>query len=105
MIGHGNLTVSRAFEDLGDLDRAIAAVRRYQIGNGDDRDRFGTTLLRERGRLAALLGRTDEAIEAYTTYLLVRADPEPAVQPEVDRVRAELNRLKSEVARSRPEIR
>jgi hypothetical protein len=103
--GHGNLTVALAFEALGDLERALAAARRYEVGNGAARDRFGPTFLRTQGRLAALLGRTDEAIEAYTTYLLVRADPEPAVQPEVEHVRAELNRLKTAAATGRPPIR
>jgi hypothetical protein len=46
--------------------------------------------LREEGRLAALLGDREGAIKAYSHYLALRYNPEPAVKPEVDRVRAQL---------------
>jgi hypothetical protein len=48
---------------------------------------------REEGRLAALAGDTTNAIRAYEYYLNVRDDPDPALQPVVDSVRAELAAL------------
>ena len=46
--------------------------------------------------LAALVGDRAGAIEAYSHYLALRHNPEPAVKPEVDSVRAELARLVGE---------
>ena len=63
---------------------------------------FMSTFLRQEGRLSALTGDTVGAIRAYRHYLALRRDPEPALRPEVERVRAELTALVSEpVARSR----
>ena len=53
-------------------------------------------LLREEGRLAALAGDREGAIEAYSHYLALRHSPEPSVKPEVDQVRAELAALVGE---------
>lgn len=57
------------------------------------RPSFQTTFLREEGRLAALTGDTAGAIHAYRNYLVFRYDPEPAVRPEVDRVKRDLATL------------
>jgi adenylate cyclase len=43
----------------------------------------------------ALLGDRAGAIRAYRHYLAPRYDPEPALRPEVERVRAELVSLES----------
>lgn len=59
---------------------------------------FMSTFLHEEGRLSALTGDTVGAIRAYQHYLALRRDPEPALRPEVDRVRAELAALLSERA-------
>ena len=53
-------------------------------------------ILREEGRLAALVGDREGAIKAYSHYLALRYNPEPSVKPEVDRVRAELALLVGE---------
>ena len=91
-----NLVVARLREAEGNLPAALAAVRRrggpYYIGPV----LYLTTYLREEGRLAALTGDTAGAIRAYSKYLQFRSDPEPALKPEVDRVRAELARLVGE---------
>lgn len=50
----------------------------------------------ERARLGAQIGRRENAIRAYQTYLLLRHNPEPSMQPEIDRVRAELARMTGE---------
>jgi hypothetical protein len=91
-----NLVVARLREAQGDLAGALAAVRRrggpYYMGP----PLFVPSYLREEGRLAALTGDTTGAIRAYSQYLKFRSDPEPALKPEVDRVRAELARLVGE---------
>ena len=52
--------------------------------------------IREEGRVAALTGDRAGAVRAYEHYLALRSDPEPALRPEVERVRAELARLVGE---------
>ena len=59
---------------------------------------YMSTFLREEGRLSALTGDTVGAIRAYQHYLALRPNPEPALRPEVERVRAELTALLSEPA-------
>jgi eukaryotic-like serine/threonine-protein kinase len=87
------MVVARWREAQGDLRGALRATR--QCGQ------YGVVLnraycLREEGRLAALLGDREGAIKAYSHYLALRYNPEPAVKPEVDRVRAELAQLVGE---------
>jgi hypothetical protein len=53
-----------------------------------------STQLREEGRLAARLGDRAGAIRAYEHYLALRSNPEPALLPARDSIRAEVNRLK-----------
>ena len=53
-------------------------------------------MLREEGRLAAIVGEQDAAITAYRQYLALRSDPEPELVSEVAQVREELNRLPAE---------
>jgi hypothetical protein len=57
---------------------------------------FFATMLRQEGRLADLAGDRHGAIEAYRRYLALRTNPEPALKPQVERVRTELARLVSE---------
>ena len=52
--------------------------------------------LREEGRLAALTGDRAGSIRAYRHYLALRSEAEPALQPEVRQVRAELEALERE---------
>jgi hypothetical protein len=86
-----NLEVARLRERQGDLPAALAAVRRrpYAYHLTD----YLATHLREEGRLAALTRDRAGAILAYRQYLAVRSDPEPALRPAVDSVRAELAKL------------
>jgi len=85
-----NLMVGGLWEEVGELERALAAV--YRVGNAQ----VFSTYLRQEGRLAALTGDRERAIRAYTRYLNLRSDPEPEVLPEVEAVRAELARLVGE---------
>ena len=55
-----------------------------------------TPRLREMGRLAALAGDREAAVRAYRHYLAIRTDPDPALIPQRDSVRAELAALTGE---------
>jgi len=87
-----NLMVADLFEELGQPERALAAIRRVAEG-----PQWLSTKLYEEGRLAALTGDREGAIEAYTHYLELRSDPEPELLPEVQAVRDELARLLGEL--------
>ena len=86
-----NLEVARLRERQGNLQAALSAVRRrsYSYHLTD----YLATQLREEGRLAALSGDSSGAISAYRHYLALRSDPEPALRPAVEAVRAELANL------------
>jgi eukaryotic-like serine/threonine-protein kinase len=90
-----NLVIARLAEAQGDLVLALRAVRR---GGGGFMGfpRYLSTFLHEEGRLAELTGDTGGAIRAYQHYLALRPNPEPAVKPEVEQVRAELAQLVGE---------
>jgi len=86
-----NLEVARLRERQGDLRAALAAVRRrpYAYHLTD----YLAAHLREEGRLAAMTGDRAGAVRAYRHYLALRSDPEPALRPAVEAVRAELATL------------
>ncbi|MBW3552432.1 MAG: hypothetical protein KY466_02915 [Gemmatimonadetes bacterium] len=84
----GNLVAARLHEERGGLPRALTAVRRASSSVV-----FLSTHRREEGRLAAAVGDDAAAIRAYRHYLDLRSQPEPRLRPEVERVRAELERL------------
>ncbi len=87
------MEVARWRERQGDIGGALRATRR-RAGYGY----FWNVsyILREEGRLAALVGDRAGAIKAYSHYLALRYNPEPTVKPEVDRVRSELAQLVGE---------
>jgi len=87
----GNLILARLKERRGDVRGALAAVRRRETFL--TRPLYLSTFLREEGRLAALAGENDAAIEAYRHYLTLRAAPEPPLRSEVEYVRDELGKL------------
>jgi serine/threonine-protein kinase len=87
----GNLTLARLKEKHGDVRGALAAVRRRDYFLS--RPTYLSTFLREEGRLAALAGDRESAIEAYRHYLTLRANPAPEFKRDVENVRAELERL------------
>jgi hypothetical protein len=87
----GNLILARIKERRGDVRGALAAVRRRETFL--TRPLYLSTFLREEGRLAALAGENDAAIEAYRHYLALRAAPEPPLRSEVEYVRDELGKL------------
>jgi len=89
-----NLILARLFAAHGDNQRALTAVRRRSYLSGA----FLSTALREEGRLAALTGDRAGAIRAYSQYLAMRPDPDPALRGQVAEVKAELAKLVGERA-------
>jgi serine/threonine-protein kinase len=88
----GNLTLAELYSELGDYSKGLGVVeRRAPVADaGAQRVQVAlSTLYREEGRLASLTGDKAKARAAYGHYLALRAHPEPALQPEVDRIRAE----------------
>jgi hypothetical protein len=92
----GNLVAAELWHQRGDEAKALACARRRFMGLLP-RPTYVASL-REEGRYAALAGERDEAIRAYRQYLALRSDPEPAVRPKIDEVRAELAALERESA-------
>ena len=91
---YGNLIGARLHEDRGEIPAALAAVRRRLVGIASFP--HYAAYLREEGRLAALTGDRKGAIRAYRHYLALRSEAEPALQPEVRRVREELEAVERE---------
>jgi serine/threonine-protein kinase len=87
-----NLVAARLLEKLGDVRGALAAARRRSDAWAQNNP-YLATQLREQGRLAALVGEREEAIRAYRHFLALRADPDPALRPQVEAVRRELTQL------------
>ncbi|MGD2122278.1 MAG: hypothetical protein PVJ76_11065 [Gemmatimonadota bacterium] len=88
----GPLIVAKWRERNGDLEGALAAVRRWH-NHWFTGVRYLSTYLRERGRLASLAGEREEAIRAFRHYLVLRGSPEPEWMEERDWVRARLMEL------------
>ena len=94
VIQYPNLVSARLHELQGDRLGALSALRRRSYDAGPPM--YLSTYLMEEGRLAALTGDRAGAVRAYRHYLALRPNPEPAAQPDVDRVRAELASLSGE---------
>lgn len=88
------LVLAELYDRLGDLEAALDAVRRRTIAIPNVH--FIAGQLRQEGRLAARLGRVEEAARAYGHYLDLRVDPEPTAAPLAAEVRAELAALGQE---------
>ena len=91
---YGNLIAARLHEERGELPAALAALRRRYTGVATFP--HYVTYLRHEGRLAALTGDRAGAIRAYRHYLALRGEAEPALQPQVRQVRADLEALERE---------
>ena len=89
-VEYGNLVAARMHEERGELPAALAAVRRREWQGGGHPHPEYVTFYREEGRLAALTGDTAGAVRAYRRYLALRSDPDPALRPQADSVRAAL---------------
>jgi hypothetical protein len=90
-----SLLAARLVEKYQSPKAALATVRRRAVWWNNEVP-YLAAQLRETGRLATLAGEREEATAAYRHYLALRYDPEPAVKPEVERVREELGKLEVE---------
>jgi hypothetical protein len=95
--GLGNLVAARGWEAVGDVPRAIAAIRRTESLNAPST--YYTAQLLDEGRIATLAGDRDLASRSYRRYLVLRRDADPALQPQVGAIRKELQRLEAQASR------
>jgi hypothetical protein len=85
-----SIVLARTYEDQGRVDKALIAIRRRFLPLGVPAPCWLAESLRLEGRLAQKAGDRAGAIRAYRNYLLLRSDPEPALVPQRDSVKAEL---------------
>jgi hypothetical protein len=88
----------RLWESLGDASAALRAIRRRPYHWGIALVVGAAEVAREEGRIAALAGDREGAIQAYRRYLAIRVEPDSSLKPEVEQVRRELARLERESA-------
>ena len=84
-----NWTIARLREAEGNLPAALAAIRRREMSYYPEYLWVLPALLRQEGRLAAIVGDTAGARRAYDHYLTLRTDPDPIFKPQRDSVVAE----------------
>jgi tetratricopeptide (TPR) repeat protein len=86
-----NLALARLLAAHGEQELALQAIRRrpYVAAYAAMCSSL-PEYLREEGRLAAALGDTAGAIEAYEHYLALREDPDPPWRAQWDSVKSEL---------------
>lgn len=87
-----NLLLASAFEQRGANKAAMRALQRRSFLYGSVGDYLTTNRLM-RARIAIKLGDKAAAIAAYQHYLVLMADAEPALRPEVEAARRELAQL------------
>lgn len=91
--GVATLIAARLHAARSDVRHALSYAQRRIIWS----NQLLAPQLREEARYAALLGDTATAARAYGQYLALRSNPEPALRPEVEVVRAELRQLRASV--------
>ena len=82
-----NIVLARLYDALGDVPRALAAVRR---GSPQAINLLQTWLLHEEGRLAAKAGDAGSAVKAFKRYLTMLHNPDPEVAALAEAVRREI---------------
>jgi tetratricopeptide (TPR) repeat protein len=87
------LMLARVFDALGEPATALRVLRRRDLNNPAF---FLATILAEEGELAARVGDREGAVRAYTHYLTLQTDPDPELEPRVQRARSELAALLGE---------
>ena len=85
---------ARAWEKVGDRQRALSMIGRFAVWNSEAMPYLGLQL-REQGRIAAAAGDRKRARRAYHHYLGMRVDAEASVRPQVDSVRRELAKIEA----------
>jgi serine/threonine-protein kinase len=91
VLATGSLIVTRLWEEKGDRARAYSTVKRMYIGPTSAP--YYSTYRLERGRIAAALGQTGDALEQYRVWLAYRSAAEAPLRPQVAAVRKEFERL------------
>lgn len=86
------IEAATALQLLNEHAKSLAVVRQRQRGDLPSLY-YLAGCLRLEGREAAALGDVTGAVRAYRHYLALRFDPDPAIRPGVETVRAELARL------------
>ena len=86
------LAAARLHQQAGE---DVSALRVLRAGRWLFPPQYLSTYLREEGDLAARTGDPNAAIRAYRHYLVLRANPEPELRAEVDRVKVALARLEA----------
>jgi DNA-binding SARP family transcriptional activator len=92
ILPQGNLVLARLWASRGNLDSALAVVRRRPYHWREVQ--YLTSFLREEGRMAVAVGELDVAVRAYEHYLALRGDPDHSVVAEVEEVQRELTQLR-----------
>jgi hypothetical protein len=97
-VTYGHIAVARLYDRLGEPRQALEAIRNrtYMVGW----PRYLATARREEGRLAALVGDVDGAVDSYERYLAFRTSAESAVQAADRAVRTQLVALQQQSAKS-----
>jgi serine/threonine-protein kinase len=88
----GNLAAAKLHQQLGDTAGALGALRRMEYHHRTGIP-FLAARLREQSRLAAQLGRKEEAAAAARHYLALRSNPAPERAAVEDSIRTELRKL------------
>jgi eukaryotic-like serine/threonine-protein kinase len=88
------LLLGRSWSELGEHDRATAALDRT-LYFGPSAPEYWSALVLERARAAERRGDIDGATRAYTAYLALRDRPEPPLSAHADSVRAARTRLRA----------
>lgn len=90
--GYPDIVLARLFEQTGDVQRALRAVRRRLYFFGWQP--YLAVSLREEARLAELAGDTAAAIRAWSHFISLNAGAEAPRHDRVDAARAALERLR-----------
>lgn len=88
------MATADTYERLGDPEQALEVLGRESNFDALGLP-FGARYARERGRLAALTGDTGRAIREYEVYTIMRARPEPELEPEAREARKALAALRT----------
>ena len=90
---YAHIVVARLYERLGEPRRALEAIRNrtYMVGW----PRYLATARRQEGRLAALLGDREGAVNSYGRYLALRSRAETATREQDDLVRNSLANVRA----------
>jgi len=89
--GFEAVLLARAWERVGEPQRALRAIRYRAVGDGYSEAPWNYA---EEGRLAAIVGDTGGAIRAYTLWLEIMQGAEPVWDAKRAEVKAALERLR-----------